>query len=185
MIAWSISVAWGADPAALRGPEIAPTAVVGLHDLSVAVPLPGSGLQVGIAVRTDQGAASASIGRQWTLQERGAWRVRAGVSGGVVIPLVVPSIGVVATPWVSAGPSGKVAFVEGLIAAPLAASAQGGLRAPILAELQGGLHLGPVTAGVRLGLGAIWAPGTDVSVATEGAVMLSYRGSTGRSGSLD
>lgn len=172
---WLAAVSSAADPAALRGPAAAPTAIIGLHDLSIASPWPGTQLELGVAVRSDRGAVSVSGGRRWSLAERGAWKVHGGVSGGVLVPLVVPSVGVVATPWVSAGPMGDGGFFQGVLAAPIAASLAGGVRVPALAELQGGVHIGPVTAGLRFGLGAVIAPGTDVSVATEGALLLSYR----------
>lgn len=172
---WTLAIAQGADPSALRGPDSAPTAVVGLHDLSVAAPWPGGALELAVAVRTDQGAVSASAGRRWMLSDGAVWKAQAGVSGGLVVPLLVPSVGLVATPWVSLGPTGDRGFVQGVVAAPIAASLAGGLRLPVLAELQGGVRFGPVTVGIRFGAGAVVAPGTDVSVATEGAILLSYR----------
>ncbi len=174
--AWAAAAAL-ADPVALRGVEAVPTAVVGLHDLSLAAPLPGSSLEVAASVRADRGAAGAALGRRWRLArgDRG-WQADAGVSGGVVIPLVVPSVGLTATPWVSAGPVGERGFLQGVVAAPLAASLAGGVRLPVLAELQGGVHAGPITVGLRLGLGAAWVPGTDVSVLTDGALLLAFRG---------
>lgn len=173
MIAWLVAVAGAADPAALRGPRAQPTAVVGLHDLSLAAPI--GPVEVAVAMRTDAGATSLSAGHRWQLAKGATWQVQAGVSGGVVVPLVVPTVGIVVTPWVSAGPVRERWFVQGLFAAPMAASLAGGVRAPALAELQGGVCIGPATVGLRLGMGAIVAPGTDVSVATEGAILVSFR----------
>jgi len=173
---WAIAA--HADPVALRGPEVAPTAVVGLHELSVGAPV--GDLSLALSVRTDRGAADAVLGRRWRVRgEPIGWRVEVGVAAGLLVPIVRPGLGITVTPWISAGPVRPHGFVQGVIAAPLGIAAPGGARLPVLLELQGGGRVGPVTFGPRLGFGAVVAPGTDVSVATEAALLLSIRPSEG------
>lgn len=175
MIGWiGILASAHAEPVALRGPHAEPTVVVGLHDISV-----GSGaspVAVAVSMRTDRGAVDVAVGRRWRMRgDDLGWRADVGVSGGLLVPLVRPGVGLIVTPFVAAGPVRKNGFVQGVIAAPLVVAAPGGARLPVLFELQGGGTVGRVSFGPRLAMGAIVAPGTDVSVATEAALLVSVR----------
>ncbi|MBX2801265.1 MAG: hypothetical protein KTR31_26545 [Myxococcales bacterium] len=180
-----IAVWWAttalADPVALRGPQTGPTATIGLHELSAAAPLLDSPWEIAAHLRTDRGAAGVAIGRRVVLKEGdGPWRADAGLSGGVLLALVSPSPGLTATPWVAAGPVGNRASLQGVLALPMAATVGGGLRLPVLLELQGGVRAGPAWILPRLGLGPVFTPGTDVSVATEASLMLTWTGPAAR-----
>ncbi len=173
MITWLVAAAW-ADPVVLRGPEAAPAASIGQHELSVGAP--AGPVEVAVELRSDRGAAGASVGTRARLAEgaRG-WRADAGISGGLVLPLVSPTLGMQATPWVSGGVGGERGVLQGVLAAPLAAAPGAGARVPLLLELQGGARLGPAWVVPRLGVGPVWTPGLDVSVATEAALLLLWR----------
>lgn len=70
-----------ADPVALRGLVDEATAVVGLHDVSVAAPLGEWSLAA--TTRWDRGAVDIAAGQRWTLTRGGGtWRAEAGVAGG-------------------------------------------------------------------------------------------------------
>ncbi|MCB9689471.1 MAG: hypothetical protein H6735_30825 [Alphaproteobacteria bacterium] len=173
MIGWLVSAAW-ADPAALRLPHREPGAVVGFHDLSVGAPV--GPVDAAVELRTDGGAAGASVGLRRALREGAkGWRADTGCAAGLVVPLVAPTVGLTLTPWASAGVVGGRAYVQGLLAAPVAASLGGGLRIPVQPELQAGAILGRLTIGPRVSFGVVWAPGTDVSVTTEGSLAASWR----------
>ncbi|MEN0061240.1 MAG: hypothetical protein AAGA48_03765 [Myxococcota bacterium] len=168
---WLWSAAW-ADPVALRGLRDEPTVVLGLHDLSASIRLG----EVGVAatVRTDRGAVDVAVGRRWQLR-RGSrgWQIDGGVSGGLIVPLVRPTLGLTATPFIAAGPVQSGWAIQGVIAAPLAVTAVGEARLPLLFELQGAGTVGRVTIGPRFGVGPVVTPGTDTSFATEGALVVS------------
>ncbi|MEM6926536.1 MAG: hypothetical protein AAF602_06395 [Myxococcota bacterium] len=173
MIGWIVWVGLAhAEPVALRGPRAEPTAVIGLHDFSVGAPV-GS-VEVAVSARTDRGAFDVALGRRWSLRgDDEGWRIDAGVSAGVVVPLVRPGVGLTATPWLSAGLLREHGFFQGLVAAPIAVAVPGGVRLPALLEVAGGGTVGRVTFGPRFAFGAVVALGTDVSVATEGALVVS------------
>ncbi|MCA9490834.1 MAG: hypothetical protein KC621_12985 [Myxococcales bacterium] len=173
MIAWLAVAAW-ADPTALRLPERAPGVVVGFPDLSVGAPI--GPVDAAVELRTDGGAAGASVGLRRALREGAkGWRADVGCAAGLVVPLVAPTVGLTLTPWTSAGIVGGRAYVQGLLAAPVAASIGGGLRVPFQPELQAGARVGRLTIGPRVAFGVAWVPGTDVSVTTEGALAASWR----------
>ncbi|MEO0605251.1 MAG: hypothetical protein AAF211_27725 [Myxococcota bacterium] len=175
MIGWmaAVVVAW-AEPVALRGPRAEPTAVIGLHDFSVGAPI--GPVELAASVRTDRGAFDIAVGRRWQLRgDDEGWRVDAGVSAGLVVPLVRPGVGLTATPWLSAGLLREHGFFQALVAAPIAVAAPGGARLPGLLEVAGGGTVGRVTFGPRFAFGAVVAPDTDVSVVTEGALVVSLR----------
>lgn len=171
--AWWTTVAF-ADPVALRGPRDELSATLGLHDLSVAAPV--GPIDLAAAVRTDRGAADVAVGQRWTLRRgRRQWQIDAGVSGGIIVPLVRPTVGLTVTPFIAAGPVRERWAASGVIAMPMAVTARGELRLPVLFELQGGATIGRVTIGPRVAFGPVIVPGTDVSVATEAALQVTVR----------
>jgi len=160
-----------ADPVALRGPVVGPTATAGLHDLSVGTPLPGN-LSAAAELATNAASAGGSVGTRWVVgPDDGPRRLQAGVAGGVLVPMVQPGVAMTATGWMHGGWVGEVgSFVAGA-AVPLAAGT-GGARLPLLLELQGGLAAGPVHIGARLAAGPVWTPGTDVATFLEPSLAL-------------
>ncbi len=163
-----------AEPVALRGLRDEATAVVGFQDISGAAPV--GPVRLAVSTRWDRGAVDVALGKRWQLRrgERG-WQIDAGLAGGLIVPLVEPTVGLTFTPFVTAGPVGRRWAASGVIAMPMALSPRGGLRVPLLFEIQAGYTGGRVTVGPRLSVGPVWAPGTDVSVATEGGLQISVR----------
>lgn len=164
------TAAW-ADPGALRAPERAPAAVIGLHETSIAAPI--GPVDVALEFRTDGGAAGASVGLRRTLTDgdRG-WRTAVGVSGGLALPLVDPTVGLSVTAWSSAGVIGRRGYAQGLVAVP-AVFSPAGVRVPLMPELQAGVALGPLLIGPRLSFAVVLSD-VDTSIATEAALGLTW-----------
>lgn len=179
---WLAGLAW-ADPVALRGPTPAWAGTVGAHELSLGAPV--GPVEVALEAGASGAAFGASVGRRAVLvgRER-TWRLTAGIAGGLSVPALSPGLAVTATPWIAAGALGGRGTFRVLAASPAALQVIGGVeaRVPALVELETGVRIGaggePRGLWVvgRLGLGPVFAPGTDVSTFLEPALYLGWVG---------
>ena len=158
-----------ADPVGLRTPGAGAAVTLGRHDLSLAVPLGEDRPWIAAELATNGASFGASVGHRALLSEHGLRRLQAGVSGGLLVPLVEPGLALTGTAWLHGGWVGeRGSFLAGA-ALPLALGS-GGVRLPVLFELQGGVQVGPLSLGARLSAGPVF--GSDVSTFLEPALFL-------------
>jgi hypothetical protein len=167
-----------ADPGALRGPPSPVVVEVGTPDASVAVAL-GERVALAGGLRADLGAVEVAAGVDGRLTgEPGRVGLWAGGSAGVVVPLVTPTVGLAATPWLGWVGDGRAVAGRIALAAPLVV-APTGVRAPLL--LEGGLTIGagPLWIGARGGLGARFTLGSAPATLGQIGLVVAVRDASG------
>ncbi len=103
------------------------------------------------------------------------WGVDLFLSGGLRALVADPGLALTLTPAVAAGSRGPVLATVG-VALPMAVRlGQPQARLPVLIELRLGGQPGPVSFGVRVALGPVFAPGDPVSVAMQWSTWLALR----------